>query len=110
MRSKRVLKKLHKRWLNHVLYDVSVNGDWRKKLFNAPRGEIFGVDESCLEGLDETTRAAILEYDLRYNFGVIKPLDCDAWFSEGGLVVFKFWARDFPGVSAFSGNDRNCVY
>ena len=33
----------------------------------------------------------------------------DRWVGEKGMVVFKFWAAEFPGVKRFTGNNPSVV-
>jgi hypothetical protein len=103
--SARLLKKLHKYWLGYGVIDASTTKYWRKMLFASRQGESFLIDKSHCKDLDDKTTKAIAKYDLSYRVAVVDGSETEAWLSEGGLVVFKFWAEAFPSVKAFSGNN-----
>ncbi len=109
MRSARLLKKLHKYWLGYGVIDASTTKYWRKLLFESSPGESYPIDKLHCNDLRENTAAAIAKYDLKYRVGVVDGSETESWISEDGLVVFKFWAQEFPSVKAFSGNNPNVV-
>jgi len=106
MRKKRIDKKYHKFWLPDVRIDASQSPYWRKILFNGEYNEPFTIDKEHLEGISIWTAKAIKRYELRYRVAKVLPEMADeAWLSEGGLAIFKFWCADYPTLCLFSGNN-----
>jgi hypothetical protein len=48
---------------------------------------------------------AIRKWELQFSVSIVPPGDAEAWLSENGMVIFKFWATGFPSVHCFSGNN-----
>ena len=103
-RSRRLLKKLHRRWLDAGVIDASLSAYWRTRLFDSKPGESFDISRADLSGLHWSVAMAIQRYDLRYCVAVVDPTETEPWVGAGGAVVFKFWATDFPTVKRYSGN------
>lgn len=109
MARKRVRKKLHKFWLQRGVIDASQVSYWRKILFNAEYNEAFPIDKDHLEDLWSDTAKAIQRLDLRYMVAKVPSESTEPWLSEGGLVIFKFWAVRHPSVKAYSGNNPDVI-
>ena len=105
---KRKSKKLHNFWLEDVA-DLSQNSNWRKKLFEADENETFYIDKNNLNYLSKYLIQAILKYDLKFKVAKVDGSETDAWLSEDGMIVFKFWASDFPNLKMFSGNNPDFI-
>ena len=104
-RSRRQVKKLHRRWLDAGVIDASQASYWRSRLFDSRAGEVFEISRADLSGLPLDVALAIQRFALRFSVTVANPAEGEPWLSEGGAVVFKFWATDFPGVKSYSGNN-----
>ena len=52
---------------------------------------------------------ALSRYGLKYDVAVVEANEADSWYSEGGLLLFKFRAVDFPELVAFSGNNPDVL-
>lgn len=88
-------KRLYRENIDFVALDVSVDDDFRKKLAEAPYDSAF-----------EITRANAPKYcDFPDGlvFYVEKVRECPVIFDDG-LIVFKFYAKEFPHITAYSGN------
>lgn len=104
-RSHRLLKKIHKRWLESDIVDLSQDQHWRKRLFDSPPGQVFAISIDDTLGLRGDAVAAVCRYKLRFSLQRVELSQADAWLSEGGSVVFKFWASNYPSVRIYSGNN-----
>ena len=104
-RSRRLLKKLHRRWLGDVLVDASQASSWRSRLFDSKAGKVFEISKTDVSGLSLPVAIALRRFGLRFSVAAADPQDAEPWLSENGAVVFKFWATAFPAVRAFSGNN-----
>ena len=106
---KRLSKKLHKKWLEWGVIDASQNPYWRKKLFESKYYELFPIDKDHLEGILPDVARAIKRYDLHYLASKVSADEAEPWLSEGGLIIFKFWAKHHPSVKTFSGNNPDVI-
>jgi len=104
-RKRRLDKKLHKHWLDLGVVDASLVSSWRKKLFDANESEEFSIDSDNCDGLWADTVAALKKYQLSYRVARVPDSEAEVWLSDGGMVVFKFWATKYPSVRIFSGNN-----
>ena len=99
---KRFSKKLHKKWLEWGVIDASQNSYWRKILFESEEYESFPIDIEQLEGILSEVARAIKKYNLHYLASKVSADEARPWLSGGGLMIFKFWAKDHPSVKMFS--------
>jgi hypothetical protein len=104
-RSRRLVKKLHRRLLHDVLVEASLASNWRSRLFDPRLGEVFEISNADLAGLTGEVATAIQKYGLRFSVATVDPAEAEAWLSENGEVVFAFWAADFPRIRTCSGNN-----
>ena len=104
-RSRRLIKKLHRRWLDHVMMDASQASYWRGRLFDATLGEVFEISRRNTSGLPRRVTEAIQKYGLRFSVSTVSSVETESWLSQGGNVIFKFWVSEFPSVTRFSGNN-----
>jgi hypothetical protein len=86
-----------------------VGSDQTGYLFDAEENEPFYIDKNNIDHLSNNLIKVILEYDLKYQVAKVPSDETEAWLSEGGLVIFKFWAKDFPSVKIYSGNNPNII-
>ena len=107
--NKRLSKKLHKKWLELDVIDLSQDSFWRKKLFNADKNEIFDIDKNNLDHLPQSLVKKIIKYNLKFKVAKVDTSETDAWLSENGSIVFKFWVVEFPNLKIFSGNNPDSI-
>ena len=89
-------KRLYREYIEDVVFEVSVDDDFRKMLAKAPYDSAF-----------EITRANAPQYCFFPDglvFYVEKVRECPVIFDDG-LIVFKFYAKEFPHIVAYSGNN-----
>ncbi|HEY0465392.1 MAG TPA: hypothetical protein VGC79_14355 [Polyangiaceae bacterium] len=92
----------------HVI-DLSQNSFWRARLFNGPFNEPYHLDVDNLNGVPVRIANAIRRRNLRYDVTKVPANEAEPWLSEGGLVVFRFRAREFPSVTSYSGNSPTII-
>jgi hypothetical protein len=102
-RSRRLVKKLHKRWLERAI-DLSQSSPWRKKLFESVNQEVFTISQGDV-GLPQDLAAAVLKYRLEFSVRTAAPHEAEPWLSENGAIIFKFWATKYPSLQRFTGNN-----
>ena len=96
---KRFKKKLYKRHIEDVALDVSCDGVFRGLLAEAEYGQKFEISPKTAAHID--IFGNVFERGLVYL--VEKTHYCPVSFDDG-LVIFKFTAKDFPDVAAYTGN------
>ncbi len=96
-RSTRLIKKLHKRWLECAI-DLSQDSIWRQRLFGSVEHQIFEISSQNTIGLPEPFAVAIRKYGLKFSVRTASPEEAEAWLSENGMVLFKFWATSHPSL------------
>src|SRR4030081_3784231 len=81
-RSRRLVKKLHRRWLDGVMIDASQVSYWRSRLFDSKPGEVFEISRCDTSGLPRVVATAIRKLGLHFG------LQCSAGRC-GGLAKCK---------------------
>ena len=104
-RSPRLIKKLHRHWLDAGVVDASQASYWRTRLFDSKPGDVFEISAADCSGLPKRAASAVHKFGLHYSVRVADPAEAQAWLRDNGAVIFKFWATDFPTVTRFSGNN-----
>jgi hypothetical protein len=104
-RNHRLLKKIHKRWLESGVLDLSQDSRWRKRLFDSVPGQVFAISVNDTQGLSRDAAAAVRRYRLHFSLQRVDSSEAEAWLSEGHNAIFKFWATTYPGVRVYSGNN-----
>jgi len=87
------------------MIDASQARYWRGHLLDAAPGEVLEISRRDTSGLPHGVTNAIQKYGLRFSVSTVPSAEAESWLSEGGYVIFKFWATDFPSVTRFSGNN-----
>jgi len=109
MRSQRLDKKLHKKWLDYGVIDAVQVSCFRKKLFSSKENEVFHIDDRNHEWLPDDVAKAIEKYKLQYCVSKIPVSEAEAWLSAGGLIIIRFWAKDHPNIFVDTGNNPSVV-
>jgi hypothetical protein len=108
--NRRIRKKWHVRALADVVADVSQSSFWRRRLYSAPAGTAFVVDASHCDGVPAHLVRLTRRRSLQYEVAVAPADEADPpWLGHGGLTVFRFRAKEFPSVVAYSGNNPDYV-
>ncbi len=89
-------KRLYREYIDFVALDVSVDDDFRKMLAEAPYDSAFEITRG------NVPQCGFLPDGLV--FLAEKVRECPVSFDEG-LVIFKFYAKEFPHITAYSGNN-----
>ncbi|WP_413662909.1 hypothetical protein ACG1BZ_17305 [Microbulbifer sp. CNSA002] len=109
-RKPRILKKLHRHWLELAVIDLSQDPIWRELLFNSEYNSEFPINSENCEGLWKPAIKALRKYGLEYTVSKVpKNQAVEPWLAEGGLVVFEFKAKKFPAVHMQTGNNPDVI-
>ncbi|GAA5441854.1 hypothetical protein Misp06_00015 [Microbulbifer sp. NBRC 101763] len=109
-RKPRVLKKIHRRWLELAIIDLSQDPTWRERLFNSEYNSEFPIDSENCEGLWQPALKALGKYGLEYTVSKVPENQVvEPWLAEDGLAVFEFKAKKFPTVCMQIGNNPDVI-
>jgi hypothetical protein len=89
---KRIRKKLHKRYIHDVVYEVSVSDVWRERLFKTKYG---WVGRETADQLPPYLARVIHQYNLKYK--VLVEQEEEVW-------LFVFQSAEFNDVHEVSWN------
>lgn len=109
-RNQRLNRKLHKWFLGLGVIDASQDSGWRRRLFAAPIHELFVIDNRHTDGIPRFVARGVRRYGLSYT--VCRVAQSETMFTEPdwqGYMFFRFQARQFPDIHAFSANNPDVV-
>lgn len=96
--NKRIRKKIYKKYLDDVRYEISVSDEWRKVLFDNDFNIKFLLDRNTTK--NQTYLCKILnKYNLKYYVSKLEFNDKE--------VVFKFESVEFNNIYNVSYNPIN---
>jgi hypothetical protein len=99
--NKRIRKKLYKKYLDDVRYEISVSDEWRKVLFNNDFDLKFLIDINTTK--NQTYLFKILnKYSFKYYVSKLEFNDKE--------VVFKFESVEFNNIYNVSYNPINTYF
>ena len=99
---KRLSKKLHKKFIDDIVYEISVSHHWRKEIFSLETGQFLLINKDSVIPLPAQILPLIKRYNLQYAVCIAEV--CLEQFDEG-LVVFEFSSRVNPKLKRYSGNN-----
>ena len=98
-------KKLIKRALPDLVYSISTDNEWHAKLFQSNIGEAHPTASAHVHWSSADLGASLRRHKIEFFASRAEPNDAEAWLSDGGMVIFKFWADGQPDLYACSGNN-----
>lgn len=106
--NKRLRKKLHKKYLEDVVCEISLSSFWRKKLFEESADVKILISPKNLNELPEYIKYQIGRFKLQYFFyKTDEILDKDVYYDGG--VFFKFEAVKFQSIWNYSFNNIGVI-
>ena len=101
--NRRIKKKLHKKYLNDILCDISLDKFWRRRLFESEVGETFLISRKTIDELPLYLQNIFKKNNLKY---LVRVLDDDSqkYGFDEGLIIFEVSAADIRSLKAYSGN------
>lgn len=102
--NKRIKKKLHKRYLVDVVYEISISSFWRNRLFTTT--EPLDIGPMKHNELSNELIKTIYRYKLEYQVFVVPHSEAKGWEDwDNELVYFRFEAKADAATYAFSANN-----
>lgn len=99
---KRLRKKLHKKYLYDVIYEISVSSYWREKIINLSPVESLVLNKKTVDYVPTYLSNVIRKYSLSYMISRLAH--------PNGQIIFIFMAEAFPDqVYGCSYNNPNVV-
>ena len=99
-------KNLYINLIDDAALEISIDHQWRKKLFSLPYGVPVDISYRNAGELPEYIRGDILRY--RLEFQAMRVDSCPVYFDDG-FVVFMFGSKEYPQVVSYSGNNPNVI-
>ncbi len=106
--NKRQKKKLHKKFLNDVVYAISVSSVWRKRLFVSGYQEKIIIARNDINELPQHIKYPVFRYNLRYCVYKTDRILDDSIYYDGG-VFFLFQSIKFEEIFAYSCNNTDVI-
>ena len=98
------MEDIYKKIITDVAMEISIAREWRRKIFENQEDDILEISDENEINLPDYVKETIVKNKLTFCVQIVK--DCPEEFEEG-LVIFKFWAKDYPEICAYSGNNPN---
>ncbi len=95
---------LYDYFIEDVALEVSNDSFWRRKLFQSNYEVEYMLTFQEPHLIPEYIRKDICENKLE--FCIMKVQSCPEDF-DPGLIIFKFWSREYPNILRYSGNNEN---
>ncbi|WP_010243301.1 hypothetical protein [Acetivibrio cellulolyticus] len=105
--NKRLSKKLHKKYIEDVVYEISLSSLWRKRLFEGI-GREYTISVSNFSEIPKYIKYPIGRYKLSYKVFMTNEMLDDNIYYDGG-VFFKFEAVKFKEIADFSFNNTGVM-
>jgi len=99
---KRLNKKIHTKYLDDIVMDISLSNKWRNEIFNLEKGQHLNINKESKIPIPTYIERPIFQYNLQYIVCVVES--CPEYFDEG-LIIFQFSPKNFPNVKRYSGNN-----
>lgn len=100
------MKAIYKKIISDVAMEISIASEWRKKIFEMKENDILEISFNAPLQLPQYIREDIVKNELTFYVRVVK--ECPEEFDEG-LVIFKFWAKEYPEICSYSGNNPDVL-
>nr|DAY16385.1 MAG TPA: hypothetical protein [Caudoviricetes sp.] len=91
----RLRKKIHTKYIEDVVCEISQANEWRQALFSSPAGQSHEISRRSEIPLPAPLEGIFKRYPLTYFVGV---------FPSDNMVVFEFSPKSFPEVKRWSCN------
>lgn len=126
--NKRIRKKIHKRYINDLCYEISNIDSWRDLLIASDYNKKFALDKNNSKSLDDESKQILRKYDLKYSVSKIEPSEAKSFLDSCNYegipikyddkklfllnlnnenqegILFKMEADEFESVFTFSLN------
>lgn len=99
-------KKIYKELIEDVALEISLDTNWRKKIF-----ELLPDVKIEISYLNSMELPKYIQKEMVKNkleFLVMKENSCEEYF-DNGLEIFKFQSKEYPEIVRFSGNNPNII-
>ena len=91
----RLRKKIHTKYIEDVVCEISQANEWRQALFSSPAGQSHEISRRSEIPLPAPLEGIFKRYPLTYFVGM---------FPSDNMVIFEFSPKSFPEVKRWSFN------
>lgn len=100
------MKEIYERIISDIAMEISIMNEWREKIFKLKENEILKISFENPLQLPDYVRDDVVTNELTFYVKIVK--ECPEKFDKG-LIIFKFWAKEYPEICSFSGNNPNVL-
>ena len=99
-------KDIYIKCINDVALEISIDKYWRKKLFELENEDFLEISYEWPKTIPKYVKDIVV--DNKLSICVKKSNDCKETFDEG-LIVFEFWAKEYPEIRCYTGNNLSVI-
>ncbi len=100
------MEDIYEKIISDVAMEISIMSEWRRKIFKMKEKEVLEIGYENPLQLPFYIRDEVVKNKLTFYVKIVK--DCPEKFDEG-LIIFKFWAKEFPEICSYSGNNPDVL-
>lgn len=100
------MKAIYERTISDVAMEISIAREWRRKIFKLKENDVLEISFENPLHLPDYIREDMVANKLTFYVKIVK--DCPEEFDEG-LIIFKFWAKEYPEICSYSGNNPDVL-
>ncbi|MBR4086034.1 MAG: hypothetical protein IKK33_17305 [Lachnospiraceae bacterium] len=100
------MKAIYERTISDVAMEISIAREWRRKIFRLKENDVLEISFENPLHLPDCVREDMVVNKLTFYVKIVK--DCPEEFDEG-LIIFKFWAKEYPEICSYSGNNPDVL-
>lgn len=100
------MKAIYEKKISDVAMEISIASEWRRRIFKMKENDILEISFKEHLHLPDYIREDITANKLTFCVKIVK--DCPEEYDEG-LIIFKFWAKEYPEICSYSGNNSDVL-
>lgn len=100
------MKDIYEKIISDVAMEISIMSEWRRKIFKMKEKEVLEISYENPLQLPDYIKDEVVINKVTFYVKIVK--DCPEKFDEG-LIIFKFWAKEYPEICSYSGNNPDVL-
>lgn len=99
-------KSIYLECISDVAMDISLSKIWRRQIFGLKKDDVLYISKSDEKIIPEYIKDVIVKNDLTFCVQIVDS--CEVEFDDG-LVIFKFYSKEYPEIVQYSGNNPSVI-
>ncbi len=100
------MKAIYKRIISDVAMEISIAKEWRRRIFKMKGNDVLEIGFENPLHLPDYIREDVVANRLTFCVKIVD--ECPEEFDED-LIIFKFWAKPYPEICSYSGNNPDVL-